>query len=61
MSHVRFPDFSAPAPIARPRPIVVLEPAPVAAVGMLDRVGELVAALVIIAGGAVLVALCTLA
>ena len=64
MTHAyAIPDFAAPAPVSRPRLIEVIEPAPVATatVSLLERVGELLAACLIVAGGAALVGLCTLA
>ena len=62
MTHAyAFPDFAAPAPVRCPHAVVTLEPvARTAPVSRLDRAGELVAALVVIAGGAALVGFASL-
>ena len=62
MTHAHaFPDFAAPAPAPRPRPVIVLETvAAPASVSRLDRAGELITALVVIAGGAALIGLASL-
>ena len=64
MTHARFPDFSARAPAYRARAIAVSQPTPspavLAAARALDRTGEVLAAVLIVAGGAALVGLATL-